>query len=595
MNESKIKNAFWKIPAVIFALSLIVFVLNICVATSYFKGTIEDTIFGNSPYFMAILVGSFSLGVITFLISVFAFSYKMARNNLTGNVKGLPRSILVLLFNTAFLPIILIFNIINPKQIIDNLKSRRLIKSFNLKSLLTGTFQIVCVSVLLLPIWVGGYVLSGSVIAERLGYITEDINIVGTGSMYPTWPKGTKGKDPKELAKEVVSTAGFLPYPNGLTIGEKTFFGHTLGRGDIITWENDATRALTSQNGAEPAGLLKRLIGLPGDKIELRDGIVYLNSEPQKEPYTAKPRSTFGEKFLKECQVIVVPDNEIFAMGDNRKGSADSREIGFAPIKDISRVLPLSKQKGKLDKNWHDTSMDLENSSKARINTDKYLELLNEKRKEAGVKPLKYQIKLQQSASKRGEVILKFDDFSFEATRSGYPMQRAMNDVGYSNIVYGEAPVQGYYESEELLENQFEFPDSKKFYLEKDYQEIGIAEVEGMLNGCPTQVIVLHFAGYVPPNYKQSDIDSWKPSLEGLKGIQSGWNDLKNNKEFYDKHQSEVNRINEIISTRISRIDSIINTMTANKWLSSEQEKWINEDLGLFNEQQSLSEKLNSY
>ena len=60
------------------------------------------------------------------------------------------------------------------------------------------------------------------------------------------------------------------------------------------------------------------------------------------------------------------------------------------------------------------------------------------------------------------------------------------------------------------FENQFEFPNTKKFLLESDYQEIGIAEVEGMINGCPAQVIVQHFAGYKPPNYSQLVISSWK-------------------------------------------------------------------------------------
>ena len=89
-------------------------------------------------------------------------------------------------------------------------------------------------------------------------------------------------------------------------------------------------------------------------------------------------------KILKECQVVTVPKDEIFAMGDNRKGSADSREIGFAPIKDIDYVLPLSKQKGVLDKNWRDTSKDLDASSKVRLDKTRYVELLNEKEKIPG-------------------------------------------------------------------------------------------------------------------------------------------------------------------------------------------------------------------
>ena len=425
-----------------------------------------------------------------------------------------------------------------------------------------------------------------------LGYVSEDIAIVGTGSMYPTWPRGTKGKEPKELAKEIISTAGFLPFPNGLKINDKRIFGHTLERGDIITWSNDVTKALTSQNDGEPAGLLKRIIGLSGDTIELRNGILYLNSQPQKEPYTAKPRSTFGEKFLKECQVVTVPEGEFFAMGDNRKGSADSREIGFAPIKDINRVLPMSKQKDKLDKNWRDTTLDLDESIKPKIDKEKFLELLNNIRKEKGVSELKYQTKLEKSAELRGKAILKYEDFE----QKKYTMEKSMADAGYWNTFWWEVPIQGYYEADELIENYLErdWTDAKETWFDKRFDDIGVAEVEGSLNGCPTQIIVIHVAGYVPPNYKQSDIDSWKPSLDGLRNIQSGWANLKNNVSFYSQHKSEIDRINEIISIRITRTNSIISTMTENKWLSVEQNRWIKEDQDLYNEQESLANKLNS-
>ncbi|MBI2597022.1 signal peptidase I, partial [Candidatus Daviesbacteria bacterium] len=388
--------------------------------------------------------------------------------------------------------------------------------------------------------------------------------------------------------------AGFLHYPNGIVISGKRYFGHTLGRGDIITWENDSTRSLTSQDGGTPAGLLKRLIGLPGDTVELRDGVMYLNGEPQKEPYTAKPHSSFGEKFLKECQVITVPEGEVFAMGDNRKGSADSREIGFAPIKDIDYVLPLSKQKGVLDKNWRDTSKDLDASSKVRLDKTRYVELLNEKRKDTGAKPLKYQPLLEKSAFKRGEVILKYDDFSYEATRSGYTQLKAMNEVGYSNIVYGEAPALGYYEAEELIDNQFEFPDTKKFLLNKEFQEVGVSEVEKEVNGCPTQVLVQHFAGYVPPNYKTEDIESWKTNLSRLREIQPSWARLKENSNFYQKNKNDVDRINEIISTRIANISSIVARMESNQWLTATEQRMVNQDKTLYDEQEAVATRLNS-
>ena len=319
-----------------------------------------------------------------------------------------------------------------------------------------------------------------------------------------------------------------------------------------------------------------------------------MNGEPLKEPYTAQPRSTFGETFLSECKKIVVPNDSVFVMGDNRKGSGDSREIGFIEMSAINHVLPLKSQTGVLDKAWRDTSKDFDEASKLKLNKDKYLELLNEKRKEAGAKEIKYQPKLEISASKRGETILKFDDFSFEATQSGYTMSKAMRDANYSNIVWGEAPTQGYYEAEELIDNQFQFPESKKFLLDKTYQEVGIAEVEGEINGCPTQVIVQHFAGYIPPNYKKEDIESWREVLNRLKEIQPSWERLKTYPKFYQENKEDIDQITSIINQRIINIEAVVRRMEANQWLTEEEKKYAENDKALYDQQELLATKINA-
>jgi hypothetical protein len=115
------------------------------------------------------------------------------------------------------------------------------------------------------------------------------------------------------------------------------------------------------------------------------------------------------------------------------------------------------------------------------------------------------------------------------------------------------------------------------------------------LNGCPTQIVVQHFAGYVSPNYKKDVVDSWRNVLNSLKGIQPNWEDLKNNSSFYNSHKSDVDRITQIISIRISNISGIVTKMDANLWLTNDQDVYTRPtDTTLYNEQESLATKLNN-
>ncbi len=558
---------------------------------------IRKELFDKMPtVFVFSLLGLIILGCLAFLVGVISFTTQLIARK-AQKKQNIFIFLIKLFFILAILPLYLLIYILRPLEIIRRLRHggfKELLKSLHLKPILGKIVALILVGVIILPIWIGGYAIIGALVANQLGYITEDINIAGTGSMYPTWEKGTKGKSNKELAKEIVSTAGFLPYPNGIIIGGKRYLGHTLGRGDIVTWENDATRELTSRDGAEPAGLLKRIIGLPGDTIELRDGVVYLNGEPQKEPYIAKPRSTFGEKFLKECQVVTVPQDAVFAMGDNRKGSSDSREIGFAPIKDITHVLPLEKQKGKLDKNWRDTTNDLADTAKPIIDRSRFVELLNEKRKENGATPVKYEPKLDASAKIRGESLLKYN--SIQEQTSYDVVSSAMSKAGYWNSYVWEWSLEGYYTAEELVEDYLErdTTDAKNVWFDKKFDDIGIGEVQGELNGCPTQLIVVHAAGYTPPNYEGEDIEFWKTSLSRLREIQPSWKKLKEHKEFYEKNKQDVDRINEIISIRIANISTIVAKMEANQWLSTTEQKMIDQDKPLYDEQKAIATRLNS-
>lgn len=90
--------------------------------------------------------------------------------------------------------------------------------------------------------------------------------------------------------------------------------------------------------------LVKRVIGVPGDEIDIKDGYVYKNGEKLKESYIED--LTFERDTFK--YPVVVPEEEYFVLGDNRDVSKDSRQIGFIPRENIEgravfRVFPFRR------------------------------------------------------------------------------------------------------------------------------------------------------------------------------------------------------------------------------------------------------------
>lgn len=114
---------------------------------------------------------------------------------------------------------------------------------------------------------------------------------------------------------------------------------NNLNRGDIVSFKHE------SQD--QDVFFIKRIIGIPGDTVEIKNGLVYINNQELSEEYL--PKDTVTLLFEDEQLNITLKEDEYFVLGDNRNNSLDSRfkEVGIVSKDEISakklfRIINLS-------------------------------------------------------------------------------------------------------------------------------------------------------------------------------------------------------------------------------------------------------------
>ena len=152
---------------------------------------------------------------------------------------------------------------------------------------------------------------------ERIAEVISWIFAVGMGVILAFFMIYTLGR------KTTVVGNSMEP---GLHNGQEIYINRVIysflppSRGDVIVFK---------PNGNENAhSSIKRVVGVPGDRIQIKDGILYLNGEAQDEMFTDKiaDDGIAGDE-------IKLDENQFFVMGDNVNNSEDSRSANLGPVK----------------------------------------------------------------------------------------------------------------------------------------------------------------------------------------------------------------------------------------------------------------------
>lgn len=158
--------------------------------------------------------------------------------------------------------------------------------------------------------WVGTILLSVLLIRTFIG----EASVVPTGSMERTILIGDHIFLDKALYGPGIPFTGWrLPALR------------SVRRGDIVAFRYPKDPALT---------FLKRAVALGGDRVEIRNDLVYLNGKPMPESYVEHTRKrSLG--YRDNMRPLVVPQGHMFVLGDNRDDSEDSRYFGTVPLANV--------------------------------------------------------------------------------------------------------------------------------------------------------------------------------------------------------------------------------------------------------------------
>lgn len=148
--------------------------------------------------------------------------------------------------------------------------------------------------------------------------------VIGSGLIYVlSLPKGYKiptgSMEPTLVIGDHIIALGFMGNPE-------------LERGDLVVFQFPHERKKE---------FISRIVGLPGETLEIRRQKVFINGQPLNESYvqhTAPPLQESPNQ-RDDLAPLVIPEGQVFVLGDNRENSLDSRQFGFVSVENIRRKV----------------------------------------------------------------------------------------------------------------------------------------------------------------------------------------------------------------------------------------------------------------